>query len=154
MKIESLNSDWVSTPCEALILSVDENWNGREDLRRLNEATGDWLFGILKRGDVPTKPHRVTLLHAPSTAPAPLIALVGTGARGKVPADIPFRASASAIRAVMTRNRSIVRVVGLAASPQEERAVVAGAISACLGQDLCRSEKSTFAPEHLQFAGY
>jgi leucyl aminopeptidase len=154
MKIESLNSDWVSTPCDALILSVDENWNGREDLRRLNEATGDWLFGILKRGDVPTKPHRVTLLHAPSTAPAPLIALVGTGARGKVPADIPFRASASAMRAVMTRNRSIVRVVGLAASPQEERAVVAGAISACMGQDLFRSEKSTFAPEQLQFAGY
>lgn len=154
MKIESLPSDWISTPCDALILSVDENWKGKEDLGRLNASTSDWLFTILQRGDVPTKPNRVTLLHAPAGSPAPLIALVGTGARGKAPIDTPFRAAASALRAVMTRNRSTVRIVGIAASPQEERAAVAGAVAACSGQDLFRSEKSTFAPDILQFAAY
>jgi leucyl aminopeptidase len=155
MKIESTPSDWISSPCDALVLSVDENWKGREDLLRLNEATGDWLFPILQRGEVSTKPNRVTLLHAPAAkSPSTLVALVGTGARGKAPLDTPFRAAASAIRAVMTKNRSTVRVVGLAGSPLEERAVVAGAVSACTGQDLFRSEKSIFAPDTLQFAGF
>jgi len=154
MKIESFTADWISNPCDALILSVDDQWRGKEDLRRLNEATNDWLFRILQQGDVSTKPNRVTLLHAPSSNPAPLIALVGTGARSKSPAETPFRAAASAIRAVMTRNRSLVRVVGVAASPLEERAAVAGATAACSGQDLFRTEKTTFAPDVLQFAGY
>jgi len=154
MKIEAFPSDWVSNPCDALILAVDENWNGKEDLRRLSEATNDWLFGILQRGEISTKPYRVTLLHAPPSSPAPLVALVGTGIRGKAPVDTPFRAAASAIRAVMTRNRGTVRIVGMAASPLEERSVVAGAVAGCTGQDLFRTEKSCYAPESLQFAGF
>lgn len=154
MITEPFPSDWISTPCDALILAVDENWQLKDDLRRLHEATGDWLFPILQRGDISTKPCRVTLLHAPTSSPAPLIALVGTGVRGKSPAETPFRAAAAAVRGVMTRHRSVVRVVGLAASPQEERSAVAGALSACIGQDLFRTEKSTFAPDRLQFASY
>ncbi|MCU0707130.1 MAG: leucyl aminopeptidase [Pirellula sp.] len=154
IKTESFLSDWTSVACDALIVAVDEDWKNAEVVARLNQATNGWLAPILERGDVSTKPCRVTLLHGPPHIATPLVVLVGIGARGKSPTNTPSRAVASAIRSTMTRNRPIVRLVGFASSPIEERAVVASAVSSCMGQDLFRAEKSIFSPDCLQFADF
>lgn len=154
MKTESFLSDWTSVACDALIIAVDEDWKSNEGITRLNQATGGWLAPILERGDISTKPCRVTLLHSPPQLATPLLALVGVGARGKAPANTPFRAAAAAVRSTMTRNRNVVRLAGFAASPLDERSVVAGAVSACVGQDLFRTEKTTYAPDCFQFANF
>jgi leucyl aminopeptidase len=154
IKTESFLSDWTSVACDALIVAVDDNWKGSEIMSRLSQATGGWLATILERGDVSTKACRVTLLYGPPNIATPLLVLVGTGARGKAPNNTPYRAAAAAIRSTMTRSRSVIRLVGFASSPLEERAVVAGAVSACMGQDLFRAEKAIFTPECIQFAGF
>lgn len=153
MKIEAHSADWIQSPCDALIVALAEDWRDDPSVKSLLHASKGGLESLLGSGDVSTKPGRVTLLHAPPGIPVPLLAFVGIGLRGKAPANTVSRAASAAVRAVMTRSRSILRVRNFATTALEERALVAGLIAGTQGQDLFRAEKSVVAPDVIQCSG-
>lgn len=153
MKIESFQADWILTPCDALIVAIDDDWRSRQEIQLLSSATQGWLQSILESGEVSTKPNKVTVLYGPPHVASPLLVLVGTGSRANSGPQVPFRAAGVAMKTVMSRPRHSVRIVGFGASPLEARAAISGAMAGCVGQDLFRSEKSLFEPEVLQWVG-
>lgn len=153
MKIESFQADWIHTPCDALIVAIDDDWRSRQEIQQLSTATQGWLQSILESGEVSTKPHKVTVLYGPPQVATPILVLVGTGSRANSGPHVPFRAAGAAMKTVMSRPRNTVRIVGLGASPLEARAAISGALAGCVGQDLYRSEKSLFEPDVLQWVG-
>ncbi len=153
MKIESYSDNWFASPCDALVVAIDEAGLERPEVQLLDQATGGWISGILKSGEASLKPGKVTLLHAPPQLKSPLLVLVGLGTRGSAPTSTPFRAAAAALKATMTRERRIVRLVGFGGTDIEQRGAISGAMAGCVGQDLFRKERSLFAPASLQWVG-
>ncbi|MBM3965687.1 MAG: leucyl aminopeptidase [Planctomycetes bacterium] len=153
MKIESFSADWVQTPCDALVIAADEDWRSRQEIQQLSAATDGWLSRLLESGEISTKPNKVTVLLGPPKIATPLLAIVGTGSRTSGLQNIHFRASSAAMKAICTRKRGTVRLVGLGASPLELRAAVAGAMVGCVGQDLFRAEKSLVEPDRIEWVG-
>jgi leucyl aminopeptidase len=153
MKIESFTSDWIRTPCDAMIVAIDDDWNSQQEVAQLSDATDGWFQRILEQGDVSTKPNKVTILLGPPQVASPLIAVVGTGSRSNASGNTLYRAAGAAMKAVMTKPRGTVRIAGMGMSPREVRAAIAGAMVGCKGQDLFRAEKGLYDPEVLQWVG-
>lgn len=153
MKIESFQADWIHTPCDALIVAIEDDWRSCPEVQQLCSATQGWLQSVLESGEVSTKPNKVTVLCGPPQVASPILVLVGKGSRTNNGPQIPFRTAGAAMKTVMSRPRSVVRIVGLGATPLEVRAAVSGAMTGCVGQDLFRSEKGLFEPDVLQWVG-
>jgi leucyl aminopeptidase len=153
MMMESFSADWIQTPCDALVIAIDDDWRARSEIQQLDQATHGWITRLMGSGDVPTKPNKVTLFPSPPGLATGALVLVGTGNQASVTGNTHFRAAAAALKGTMTRPRAMVRMVGFGVSPFEERSAVAGAIVGCSGQDLYRAEKALFAPEAMQWVG-
>lgn len=153
MKLETFGSDWILSPCDALVLAIDDDWRNRPVVQQLSQATGGWLASVLESGEVSTKPNKVSLLYRLPQIATPLLALVGIGCGNATPAFAYARAAGAAVRAIMNRKRGTVRFVMPDLSPLELRSAIAGAIAGCVGQDLYRSEHTSFEPDVMQWVG-
>jgi len=153
MKFVSSNQDWVAEPCDALVVALDDNWARTAEYQAIDRATSGWFQRVMQSTEVPTKPNKVTMLIAPPGIPAGILAIVGTGSAQATACNTFFRAAGSAMRALASKQRSVIRFVGFGNSPLETRAAIAGAMVGAQGQDLYKSEKTTFAPGTVEWLG-
>jgi leucyl aminopeptidase len=153
MKIVSSPQDWAVDPCDALVVALDEDWAQRPEFQVLDRATSGWFARAMQSAEVSTKPNKVSTLIAPAGIPAGVLAIVGTGSASSTSCNTYHRAAGSAMRAIASKPRSVVRFVGFGNSPLEIRAAIAGAMVGAQGQDLYKSEKSTHSPDIVQWFG-
>jgi leucyl aminopeptidase len=153
MKFVSCRQDWVADPCDALVVALDEDWARRTEFQAIDRASSGWFGRVMHSGEVSTKPNKVSVLITPPGLPSSVLAVVGLGSSMSATCNTHFRAAGAAMRALATKQRSVVRFVGFGNSPLETRAAITGAIVGAMGQDLYRSEKTTFAPATVQWVG-
>ena len=153
MKFEFCREDWVQKPCDVLVVALDDDWAQRSEFQSLDQASSGWFRRVMQSGEVSTKPNKVSMLIAPTGIPAGVLCIVGTGNASQSACNTYFRAAGAAMKALASRQRSTVRFVGFGNSPLEIRAAIAGALVGSQGQDLYKSEKSTFAPEIVEWTG-
>ena len=153
MKIVSSPLDWAVDPCDALVVALDEDWAQRPEFQVLDRATSGWFARAMQSAEVSTKPNKVSTLIAPAGIPAGVLAIVGAGSASSTSCNTYHRAAGSAMRAIASKPRSVVRFVGFGNSPLEIRAAIAGAMVGAQGQDLYKSEKSTHSPDIIQWFG-
>ena len=153
MKIVSSPQDWAVDPCDALVVALDADWAQRPEFQVLDRATSGWFARAMQSAEVSTKPNKVSTLIAPAGIPAGVLAIVGAGSASSTSCNTYHRAAGSAMRAIASKPRSVVRFVGFGNSPLEIRAAIAGAMVGAQGQDLYKSEKSTHSPDIIQWFG-
>ena len=153
MKIVSSPQDWAVDPCDALVVALDADWAQRPEFQVLDRATSGWFARAMQSAEVSTKPNKVSTLIAPAGIPAGVLAIVGAGSASSTSCNTYHRAAGSAMRAISSKPRSVVRFVGFGNSPLEIRAAIAGAMVGAQGQDLYKSEKSTHSPDIIQWFG-
>jgi leucyl aminopeptidase len=153
MKFVSSPQDWVSDPCDALVVALDDQWASRPEFQALDRATSGWFGRAMHTAEVSTKPNKVSILIAPPGMPTGLLAIVGTGSTSTTSCNTYYRAAGSAMRSLASKQRSVLRFVGFGNSPLETRAAIAGAMVGAQGQDLYKSDKSTFSPNLVQWFG-
>ena len=153
MKFVSCQQDWVADPCDVLVVALDDDWARRPEFQTIDRASSGWFSRVMQSGEVSTKPNKVSVLIAPTGIPASVLAVVGTGSKSSTTCNTFFRAAGAAMRALASKQRSVLRFVGFGNSPLETRAAICGAMVGAQGQDLFKSEKATFAPTTVQWVG-
>lgn len=153
MKFVPCPQDWISEPCDVLVVALDDDWARRPEFQAIDRATSGWFARVMQGGEVSTKPNKVSLLIAPAGIPASVLAIVGTGNSNASACNTFFRAAGAAMRALATKPRAVLRYVGFGNSPLEIRAAIAGAMVGSQGQDLFKAERITFAPSVVQWHG-
>lgn len=153
MKFVSSPQSWVTDPCDALVVALGEDWARSSEYQAIDRATTGWFQRVMQSGEVSTKPNKVTVLIAPPGLATGILAVVGLGNQNGSVCNTYYRAAGSAMRALATRPRSTMRFVGFSNSPLVTRAAIAGAMVGSQGQDLFKSDRSTFAPGIVQWVG-
>lgn len=153
MKFVSCPQNWATDPCDVLVVALDDEWVRSVEYQTLDRVSSGWFQRVMQSGEVSTKPNKVTLLVAPPGIPAGVLAIVGVGNPHASACNTYFRAAGSAMRSLVTKQRSVLRFVGFSSSPLVTRAAIAGAMVGSQGQDLFKSEKSSYSPAIVQWVG-
>ena len=153
MRVESFSGDIVSTPCDCLVLGIDESWNSSSAIALIDKATNGLLRRLIETEEISTKPLKLTQIIAPTGLQVKLLVTVGLGPKDSAHPSVYPRAAAAAMKALSTKKRGHVRLVGFSGSPLSLRGAVAGSLVGCAGQDLFRKEKSLYQPECIEWAG-
>ncbi len=153
MRCESFSVDLILSACDCLVLGLDNEWAKSSEIAKLNEATNGLLKRLIETEEISTKPLKVTQIVAPAGLETKLLLTVGLGSLEARDSNVYSRAAAAALKAIASKKRGIVRVVGFQGAGLSLRGAVSGAMVGCVGQDLFRKEKSLYAPDCIQWVG-
>ena len=153
MRCETFSIESFLSPCDCLVVGLDSAWGESEEISKLDAATNGLIRRLIEAEEISTKPLKITQLLAPAGLPMKLLLLVGLGAHDSKDTSVSSRAAATAFKAIASKKRGVVRVVGFKGTALAIRGAVSGAMIGCVGQDLFRKEKSLQAPDCIQWAG-
>jgi leucyl aminopeptidase len=138
---------------DVLILGLPSNNSLSASLRDLDELGNGWLTRLVNSGQLRGSRCEMTLLGVPSEIGPKMLLVVGLGESAATRSDA-YEMTAAAIRSLLDRPRGRIEV-RLAESIADEQhdAIVAGAVTACEGQALYRSEPSLKLPTEIAFPG-
>jgi leucyl aminopeptidase len=153
MRCESFSNDLILSACDCLVLGLDNEWAKSSEFAKLDEATNGLLKRLIETEEISTKPLKMTQIVAPAGLQTKLLLTVGLGSPSSCDANVYSRAAAAALKAIASKKRGIVRVVGFQGNGLSLRGAVSGAMVGCVGQDLFRKEKSLYQPDCIQWVG-
>ena len=153
MLCESLSSDLILSACDCLVVGLDSEWTNSEVIVKLDAATNGLLKRLIETEEISTKPLKITQIVSPTGLQTKLLVTVGLGSNESRDANILSRAAAAALKAIASKKRGVVRIVGFNGTDLSLRGAVSGAMTGCVGQDLFRKEKSLHPPECIQWVG-
>jgi leucyl aminopeptidase len=154
MEVVAISDEAVTAAADAVIVGLWADGSLSPSARRVDEATGGLLAGLVQRKEASGKLYECTTLHAPAGIAAKIVLVAGLGDAAKFDGGAGFRAAAAAVRQLSSKLRKRIALYlaeGAAAGYAVE--IVAGAIVGCQGADLYRKEKKRFPVEGLEFAG-
>lgn len=151
MRSESFVGDWVQSPCDCLVLAIQDDWRSSEQIARVDAATGGLLKRLLESEELSVKPFKISQLLSPPGLSAKLLVTVGLGSLATAAPNLFFRAASTALKSIATKQRGVVRMVGFESTPLMQRGAVSGAMVGCVGQDLFKKDKSLFQPSSIEW---
>ncbi len=153
MRCESFSGDLVQSACDCLVVGIDSTWSESSEIAKIDVATNGLLRRLIESEEISTKPLKVTQIIEPVGLSVKVLVTVGLGSRDSADPTVYSRAAAAALKAIASKKRNVVRVVGFNASPRLLRGAVSGAMVGCVGQDLFRKEKSLVEPDCIEWVG-
>ena len=153
MRCESFSKELILSACDCLVVGLDNDWAKSAEIAKLNEATNGLLSRLIETEEISIKPLKVTQIVAPAGLSVKLLLTVGLGSPEVSDPNVYSRAAAAALKAIASKKRGIVRIVGFQGAEILLRGAVSGAMVGCVGQDLFRKEKSLYQPECIQWVG-
>src|SRR5688572_5840515 len=134
MEVVAISNEAVTSPADAVVVGLWADGSLSPSARRVDEATGGLLAGLIERKEASGKPCGCTKLHAPAGVAAEIVLVAGLGDPAKFDGGAGFRAAAAAVRQLSSKLRkriSLYLAEGAAAGHAAE--IVAGAIVGCQG---------------------
>ena len=153
MRCASFSGDFVQSTCDCLVVGIDSTWSESSEIAKIDVASNGLLRRLIESEEISTKPLKVTQIIEPAGLFVKMLVTVGLGSRDSADPSVYSRAAATALKAIASKKRNIVRVVGFNASPLLLRGAVSGAMVGCVGQDLFRKEKSLYEPDCIEWVG-
>ena len=153
MRCESFSGDLIHSTCDCLVVGIDNAWSESSEIAKIDAATKGLLRRLIETEEISTKPLKVTQIIEPIGMSVKVLVAVGLGSHDSADPSVYSRAAAAALKAVASKKRNLVRVVGFNASPLLLRGAVSGAMVGCVGQDLFRKEKSLVEPDCIEWVG-
>lgn len=142
-----------ATSVDVLIVGLRHQDSLSPSLGELDQLGGGWLTRLLESGQLRGKRGELTMLGVPTDSGPQMLLVVGLGESELSRLDA-FELSAAAIRSLLDRPRGRVEVRFADTFASEHHdVVVAGALTACEGQALYRSEPSLKLPAEIAFPG-
>jgi leucyl aminopeptidase len=151
MHCEPFSGDWLQTPCDCLVLGVHDDGPASAEFSQVNQATNGLLQSLWDAEEIATKPLKITQILSPAGISVRTLILVGLGSRDAVHPSTFFQAASTAAKVAASKKKSIVRYAGFHGTALQMRGAVAGSVTACIGQDLFKKEKSLHAPDTIQW---
>jgi leucyl aminopeptidase len=153
MNIRPLEQPFNEVEADALVVVLNQDEALAGAAQEADQATGGVLTRLREAKELGDKALDVTVILAPSGVAARQIVCVGLGEREHLDVGVTFRAFAAAARNLSSKQRGSV---AFCPDPQwtaeMTESAVAGAMVGCVGQDLYRREKKSFAFEELLIA--
>ena len=138
---------------DVLVVGIPSNDSLPTSLNPLDNLGNGWLTRLSESGQLRGERCELTLLGIPSTEGPKMLLVVGLGDALASRADA-YEITAAAIRSLLDRPRGCIEVRLAESIPAEHYdAMVAGAMTACEGQALYRSEPSLKLPATIGFPG-
>ena len=113
---------------------------------QVDQAAGGLLSKMIELQEVSTDRCTATTVHGPTGLTAPILIVVGLGARDEAPSGLARRAAGAASKLAAGKQR---RKVGFYLDLDPKAEAVLGAITGCTGQDLFRNEPALFPFEEM-----
>lgn len=138
---------------DVLVVGLPSEDSLPTSLNDLDQLGDGWLTRLFESGQLRGNRRELTLLGVPSSAGPKMLLFVGLGNSLDGRADA-FEITAAAIRSLLDRPRGCIEVqLSESFESAHYDALVAGAMTACEGQALYRSEPSLKLPEKIAFPG-
>ena len=153
MLCESFSNELFLSACDCLVVGLDNEWAKSEEIAKLDAATSGLLKRLIETEEISTKPLKMTQIVAPAGLPVKLLLTIGLGSNENRDPSVYSRAGSTALKAIASKKRGVVRMVGFQGTAISLRGAISGAMIGCVGQDLFRKEKSLHQPECIQWVG-
>ena len=153
MLCESFSNELFLSACDCLVVGLDNEWAKSEEIAKLDAATNGLLKRLIETEEISTKPLKMTQIVAPAGLPVKLLLIIGLGSNENRDPSVYSRAGSTALKAIASKKRGVVRMVGFQGTAISLRGAISGAMIGCVGQDLFRKEKSLHQPECIQWVG-
>jgi len=153
MLCESFSNELFLSACDCLVVGLDNEWAKSEEIAKLDAATNGLLKRLIETEEISTKPLKITQIVAPAGLPVKLLLIIGLGSNENRDPSVYSRAGSTALKAIASKKRGVVRMVGFQGTAISLRGAISGAMIGCVGQDLFRKEKSLHQPECIQWVG-
>ncbi|MDB4810087.1 leucyl aminopeptidase [bacterium] len=141
------------TEVDIVVLPIHDNDTFPPSLSEFDNLGNGWLTRLFESGQLRGKRSELTLLGVPNPDGPKMLLVVGLGKDNPTRLDA-FEISAAAIKSLLDRPRGRVEVkVAECISTDDHDAIVAGALTACEGQALYRSDPSLKLPTEIAFVG-
>lgn len=138
---------------DVVIIGLPQQDSLPTSLNEFDQIGNGWLNRLQESGQIGGKRGDLTLLGVPSNEGPKMLLVAGLGDAVHHRSDA-FEITAAAIRSLLDRPRGCVEVRVAEQFPAEHHdAIVAGAMTACEGQALYRSEPSLKLPTQIAFPG-
>src|SRR5688572_16587467 len=132
MEVVLLSQDAVAAAADAIVVGLWAEGSLSPSAKRVDDATGGVLGGLIERKESSGKLYECTTLHAPSGVAAKIVLVVGLGDPAKFDGGVAFRAAAAAVRQLSTKLRKRISVyLAEGAAAAQAAPIVAGAIVGC-----------------------
>lgn len=133
-----------------IVIGIHEDKEFEGAVSLVNDASGGEIKKLLDLGEISTDECSTTILYSLPGIKSPLVLVIGLGSCKGDTNGLSFRASASAAKALASKQRN---EVAFYLDIDEMEQAVCGSLVGCVGQDLFRSEKSIHAFENVYFYG-
>ena len=152
MRIVATRGPYADLDVDVLVLGIAQGESLSGDVAQLDEALDGVLTRLLESEEFSGKLCDVLPLILPAGVRANQILLVGLGTRDELDRQAVARAAGAASRKLAGKARSRVAFVFEPTwSSDLLAAAICGALTGCVGQDVCRSEPRLHPPEEIHW---
>ncbi len=153
MKIETTSTSPAEIKADAVVIGIRNDNAGKPMLDGpiaiLDSATDGAISRLIQSNELSADELSITTLLAPAGVAAPVVVIAGQGSADEDSAELAYRVAGAVAKQAAAKARPTVAFYIDTAFADH---AVCGAITGCVGQDICRQELKIHPPETLYWA--